>query len=102
MKDHKPNTKVLAKVNEAIQRVATKTDSEIVKNQVAVEFFEDCCDYIFGGGIAGFCTYRISGTEIHHNDTNEKLDSLVKARIRFAVREIIDLLEDEFELLRRK
>lgn len=101
MKDHKPNTEVLAKVNEAIQRIANKTDSKIVKNQVAVEFFDDSSDYIFGGVIDGFCSYRVSGVEIHRQDTDEKLDALVKTRIEHAIRAIIDLLEDELEKLRK-
>lgn len=102
MKDHKPNFEVLAKVNEAIQRIAVKTGSKIIEGQTAVEFFDDCSDYIFGGVIDGFCTYKVSGVEIHHNDTDKKLDELVKARIRFAMQEIIALLEDELDLLRKK
>ncbi len=99
MKDQKPNTKVLAKVNGAIQRIAAKTGSEIMKNQVAVEFFEDCSDYVFGGVIDGFCTYKVSGQEIHFNDADKYLDQLVKARIVNAIREIINLLEDNIEKL---
>ena len=99
MKDHEPNIEVLAKVNEAIRRIATKTGSIIVKNQVAVEFFDGCMDYIFGGIIDGFCTYKVSGVETHNNDTDEKLDQLVKARIVNAMREIINLLEDDIDKL---
>ncbi|MEK0337064.1 MAG: hypothetical protein QQN41_06480 [Nitrosopumilus sp.] len=101
MKDHKPNTEVLAKVNEAIQRIAVKTGSKVIKNQMAVEFLDDCVDYIFGGVIDEFCTYRVSGVEIYKNDTDEKLDELVKVRIALAMREIINLLEDELDLLRK-
>ncbi len=104
MKDHKPDTETLAKVNEAIQRIAIKTGSKIVKNQVAVEFFEDCCDHVFGSVIDGFSTYMVTGMEIHANASleNEELDQLVKIRIEHAMMNIIDLFEDELELLRRK
>lgn len=101
MKDHKPNTEVLAKVNKAIQRIAVKTGSKIIENQVAVEFFEDRPDYIFGGVIDGFSTYLVTGREIH-NVEDEELDQLVEIRIEHAMLNIIDLLEDELELLRRK
>ncbi len=100
MKDHKPDTKTLAKVNEAIQRIAVKTGSKIIKNQVAVEFFEDCCDYIFGSTIDGFSTYAVSGMEVHANVKDEELDQLVRVRIEHAMINIIDILEDELELLR--
>ncbi len=104
MKDYKPDTETLAKVNEAIQRIAVKTGSKIVKNQVAVEFFEDCCDHVFGSTIDGFSTYVVTGMEVHANGPleDEELDELVKIRIKHAMMNIIDLLEDELELLRRK
>lgn len=101
MHDCRPNIETLAKVNEAIQRIADKTGSKIVKGQTAVEFFEDNADCIFGGVIDGFCSYKVCGAEIHANPEDGELDELVKLRIELAIMNIIDLLEDELDLLRK-
>ncbi len=100
MKDHKPNTEALAKVNEAIQRVAKKSGSKMVESQIAVEFFEDSCDYVFGGMIDGRCQYTVSGAEVSMCK-GEQLDACVRVRIMDAMHGIINLLEDELEKLKK-
>ena len=92
---------MLAKVNAAIQRIAEKSKSNLVKELVAVQLNSDNADYLFGGTMDVWSTSIVSGQEIVIlND--EQLQTCIIYKIENSMQSMIDLLEDNMALLRGK
>lgn len=98
----KEQPKMLERVNTAIQHIAEKSGSDIVKNLVAVQIESARhSDYLFGGTIDVWSTPIMSGMEIEIS-SDEQLQALVKCRIENSMLSMIDLLEDCLEKLKSK
>ncbi len=92
----------LERVKRAIRRISNESNSAVLKTMSEIFYNKDFPGSPFTGDIYCHSWFHIDEQEVAMNKDDKRLQNLVRAKIELAIDSLIDLLEHDLKLLRKK